>query len=163
MSVPTYYMKKRITCSKCNELAEHHAKEMCFNCYRKFAWKRKKKTCKRCKRQMPIHAKGYCSGCYNYVFYLEETKAWNYEKRHKIPAKLYLKLTKKCLVCGFDKYVVLHHLDENHQNSDEKNLIGLCPNHHQLVHTLQYKEEVLSLIREKLDERALPVCVEIVR
>ena len=36
----------------------------------------------------------------------------------------------KCSICGFDKIVAIHHIDENKKNNDPKNLIPLCPNHH---------------------------------
>lgn len=42
-----------------------------------------------------------------------------------------------CEICGeegpkglFD----VHHIDENHANNIEYNLVTLCPNHHRLVH-----------------------------
>ena len=42
---------------------------------------------------------------------------------------------KKCAVCGFDWIVAIHHIDENKNNNDPKNLIPLCPNHHEMVHS----------------------------
>ena len=30
---------------------------------------------------------------------------------------------RSCAICGFDKIVAVHHIDENHQNNDIKNLI----------------------------------------
>jgi predicted nucleic-acid-binding Zn-ribbon protein len=97
-----------------------------------------------------MQAKGYCPGCYNTVFHLERTKAANHQRRHNIPIELYKRITSHCLICGFNKYVHLHHLDHNRHNNDEKNLIGLCPNHHQMLHTLKYREEVLAQIRQAL-------------
>ena len=52
---------------------------------------------------------------------------------------------RKCIVCGFDKIVTVHHYDENHKNDDPKNLVPLCPNHHQMFHS-KYKNEVKQLI-----------------
>jgi hypothetical protein len=42
---------------------------------------------------------------------------------------------KECVVCGHDKIVAVHHYDENHENNDPKNLIPLCPTHHQMMHS----------------------------
>lgn len=42
---------------------------------------------------------------------------------------------KKCVVCGEDKIVEVHHMDENHENSDPTNLIPLCPTHHKYWHS----------------------------
>jgi hypothetical protein len=52
---------------------------------------------------------------------------------------------KKCIVCGEDKIVAVHHYDENHNNNNIENLIPLCPTHHQYVHS-QYKDEVQPII-----------------
>ena len=40
----------------------------------------------------------------------------------------------KCIVCGFDELVDVHHIDNNRSNNDPKNLVFLCPNHHYLLH-----------------------------
>jgi hypothetical protein len=52
---------------------------------------------------------------------------------------------KKCIVCGEDKIVAVHHNDENHDNNDIYNLIPLCPTHHQYVHS-KYKNLVQPII-----------------
>lgn len=56
------------------------------------------------------------------------------------------KWEKKCVICGFDKVVDVHHFDYNKKNNDVNNLIPLCPNHHMMLHTKQYNEEVVSEI-----------------
>jgi len=95
---------------------------------------------------MYIKGKGYCGGCYNYIFQLDYARAWNFKKRHNISLETYKKITKKCAICGFNKVVQLHHLDRNHKNNNEENLIGLCPNHHKMIHMFQYKEEIMKLL-----------------
>lgn len=136
-------------CEKCGEEKEHEAKGLCFNCYRKYAWKPKKIICKRCKRELPMHAKGVCSGCYNFIFHSDKNKAYNYKKYHNIEPALYKKITKSCVICGFDKTVDLHHLDNNKKNNSESNLIGICPNHHKMLHTFEFKKEIRELLKEK--------------
>lgn len=42
---------------------------------------------------------------------------------------------KKCLVCGFDYIVVAHHVDEDKSNNSPENLVPLCPNHHEMIHS----------------------------
>ncbi len=83
------------------------------------------------------------------MFHLEKTKSLNYKKYHNISLELYRKLTKKCMVCGFDKVVELHHLDENKENSSEQNLIGLCPNHHKMLHDFRFRKEMRRLLEER--------------
>ena len=136
-------------CKNCKQEKEHHANGLCYYCYRKLNWKPKKLICKRCKREMPIHAKGLCAGCYNFVFHLDKAKADNYKKWHNLNVETYRKITKKCIVCGFDKVVYLHHLDENKQNSSEENLVGLCPNHHKMLHDFRYRKEMRKILNEK--------------
>ncbi|MBU2639446.1 MAG: hypothetical protein KKG75_01925 [Nanoarchaeota archaeon] len=136
-------------CPKCGREGIRMTRGVCFNCYRKFIWKKPKGICKRCKRLIFIHAKGYCGGCYNFIFHLEKTKSYNYKKSHGIDIILYRKITKKCMICGFDKVVELHHLDHDHKNSSEGNLIGLCPNHHKMLHHYKYKKEIIKKLKEK--------------
>lgn len=54
---------------------------------------------------------------------------------------------KKCVICNEDKIVTVHHYDENHNNNEPKNLIPLCPTHHQYVHS-RYKDEVMGAIED---------------
>ena len=136
-------------CKGCNEEKEHHAKGLCYNCYRKFSWKPRLGVCKRCKREMPIHARGLCPGCYNFVFHLDKNKSYNYRKKHGIDPETYKKITKNCIICGFNKIVDLHHLDKNKKNIFESNFIGLCPNHHKMLHDFRYRKEIFGLLKEK--------------
>lgn len=144
-------------CPRCNKLCSWFTGKICHNCYRRYFWKRKLKICPRCKRLKPVHAKGLCVGCYQTTFYLEHNKFWNYQKRHNISAELYKQITEKCVACGFDKVVSLHHLDENNKNNSRENLIGLCPNCHQMIHMIKWREEVLTQLAQnsKLENRPL--------
>lgn len=42
---------------------------------------------------------------------------------------------KKCVVCGEDKVVAVHHFNENHNDNNPKNLVPLCPTHHLYMHS----------------------------
>lgn len=129
-------------CQNCKQDKEHHAKGLCYSCYKKLKWKPQLKKCKRCQRKMPIHAKNLCAGCYNYTFHLDKNKAYNQRKSHNIDLKTFRKTTEKCIICGFDKIVDIHHLDSNKQNNSSKNLIGLCPNHHRMIHNYNFRYEI---------------------
>ena len=136
-------------CKKCKQEKEHHAKGLCYACYRNISWNPPKGLCKRCQRDRSIHAKGLCNSCYNFVFKLEDTKAWNYKKWYKLDTETYKKITKACVVCGFDKMVDLHHLDENNENNSLNNLLGLCPNHHKMLHDFRYRKEMREALEKK--------------
>lgn len=42
---------------------------------------------------------------------------------------------KRCIVCGEDHIVHAHHYDGDEENNDPKNLVPLCPTHHQYMHS----------------------------
>jgi len=98
---------------------------------------------------MKMHAKGLCPGCYNSVFHIERVRLHNAQKYHNIDPELYKKVIKECVLCGFNKVVELHHLDLNHTNNVEGNLIGLCPNHHKLVHHRNFRKETFNELEKK--------------
>ena len=58
----------------------------------------------------------------------------------------------KCAICDFDRIVAVHHLDHDHSNNDLKNLIPLCPNHHEMAHSKFY-DEIKPLIDSVMKER----------
>ena len=49
----------------------------------------------------------------------------------------YNNLKKSCVICGWDKVIHIHHIIQvkDGGNSELNNLVGLCPNHHTLIHT----------------------------
>lgn len=52
----------------------------------------------------------------------------------------------KCVVCGFDKIVSVHHYDEDKKNNHPLNLVPLCPNHHEMIHHTEYVNEVKPIV-----------------
>lgn len=65
-------------------------------------------------------------------------RKYNVKKRYNLEWNDYLGLTKKCKICSFNKIVDLHHIDGNKKNNKKSNLMGLCPNHHFLIHKKGY-------------------------
>ena len=141
--------RRKVNCIACGELMPHHAKEMCFKCYKK-NWKSPVITCKNCGKERPHKAFGLCGSCHIKLHHYEKTKEHNYRKYHNISVETYKRITKECKICGFDNLVELHHIDENHSNNSEENMIGLCPNHHKLIHDMRFKKEILCQLKEKL-------------
>ena len=54
---------------------------------------------------------------------------------------------KKCIICGEDKIVSVHHYDGNNKNNNVNNLVPLCPTHHQYLHS-RYKDLIIDKIEE---------------
>jgi hypothetical protein len=54
---------------------------------------------------------------------------------------------KKCVICGEDKILDVHHFDENKKNNSPENLIPICPTHHMYWHS-RYKNEVYDKVVE---------------
>ncbi len=48
---------------------------------------------------------------------------------------------RECVICGEDKVVEVHHLDENRKKNDPRNFVPLCPTHHRYWHS-RYKPEI---------------------
>lgn len=66
----------------------------------------------------------------------DEKSEWGYRK------VCFSVWKKKCILCEFDMVVEVHHLDGNHNNNDENNLVPLCPNHHRAIHTRKYGNSI---------------------
>ena len=58
---------------------------------------------------------------------------------------------KSCVICGENKIVEVHHLDEDKLNNTPENLIPLCPTHHQYWHS-RYKDEVYDTIMSYINK-----------
>ena len=56
---------------------------------------------------------------------------------------------KECVVCGENRIVSVHHLDENSENNNPENLIPLCPTHHQYWHS-RFRHLIEQTIRDYL-------------
>ena len=148
-------MQREGICSVCNKFkkgvrySETCEADICNWCYRKNIWKPKLTPCKRCGRERPNHALGFCNGCYNSLFQIENVKKWNAKLYHNIDPALYKRATSTCIICGFDKIVDLHHVNLNHKDNSEGNLVGLCPNHHKMIHHRDFRQEVFKILEEK--------------
>ena len=154
LHIPNNELGLKLNCTNCGKSGRStyikgKSKGLCHVCYKKLIWKPKLVQCKRCERMLPNHAKGFCAGCYNSMFHIEKVREQNAKRAHNIEADLYRKLVKECTICSFDKIVDLHHLDHNHTNTSSDNLVGLCPNHHKMIHSKRYQQEIFSILKEK--------------
>ncbi len=86
------------------------------------------------------------TSCYNSLFRTGENNP-NYLKGTGYRSLCFHYHEKKCCVCGWDLIVEVHHFDGDKTNNDPRNLIPLCPNHHQLWHS--GKRELIRDVVEK--------------
>jgi hypothetical protein len=59
----------------------------------------------------------------------------------------FLEHEKKCVICGEEQIVEVHHYDGNHSNNKIENLIPLCPTHHKYCHS-RYIFDIIDKIDE---------------
>lgn len=135
-------------CINCRLEKEHHAKGLCYTCYKKTNWQPKLSYCKRCKKERQIHAKELCGSCYTSAFHLDKNRAYYHRKKSGLDIKTFRRTTEACLICGFNRIVDLHYLDKNKENQSKENLVGLCPNHGRELNNQKYRQEVLTLINK---------------
>jgi hypothetical protein len=95
----------------------------------------------------------FCSRiCANSVGGKAKAKKYHYDEVATYTTIAWRYHEKKCVACGEDKIVAVHHLNEIHSDNDPKNLIPLCPTHHQYVHS-RYKYLVEDKINTYLKEK----------
>jgi len=58
----------------------------------------------------------------------------------------------KCIICGWDASIDVHHVDGDHDNNDKFNLAPVCPNHHRMAGMKKYKEEIREQLESLLKE-----------
>ena len=61
-------------------------------------------------------------------------------KKYNLSEEKYEEIVKICCVCGFSDVVDLHH----DRSEEEIKMVGLCPNHHQMIHRKGYTLEQLK-------------------
>lgn len=134
--------------------------EKCGHCYKMFSKGNIKKHVSSCK-QNPVNQKA-CPVCTTMFTGSGVTCSYscsnkhfahirNKDKRLGYQALCFRYHGKKCLVCGEDKIVAAHHVNEDHNDNRVENLVPLCPTHHQYLHS-RYKDEVQPFIDKYVSE-----------
>lgn len=96
--------------------------------------------------QHPLKEQYFCSRkCSNSVGgNARSKKYWNDDTAHYATVA-WRHHEKKCVVCGEERIVAVHHYNENHDDNDPKNLIPLCPTHHLYMHS-RHKIEIIEIV-----------------
>ena len=112
---------------------------ICENCENLFVVEEREKL-------FPQREKYYCSrSCANTVGGRKKAEIYHGDDVAVYSTVCFRHHEKKCVVCGEEKIVAVHHNDWVHTNNDPKNLIPLCPTHHQYVHS-SYRNDVQPII-----------------
>ncbi len=113
---------------------------------RQIVYPKIKKKCPVCKEEFETQAgskkeKTVCSRSCANSYYRSGTKHPNHinSKKQSYRMICFEVHEKICCVCGFDKVVHVHHLDNNRDNNKKENLVPLCPNHHAMIHNKKFK------------------------
>lgn len=110
-------------------------------CLKHYTWTGRKKT-KAYNRQR------FCSrSCAN-----NRIEQWRHNARHYRTICFY-HWEKKCHICGYDKIVSVHHIDENKENNEIHNLIPLCQNCHSEVHHNKYAQGMKARIKQIVEDK----------
>ncbi len=94
------------------------------------------------------HTQTTCSYCCSNKKFRSGEDNGNW-KEESYRTTCFLHHEKKCVVCGEENIVAVHHFNENHDDNRPENLIPLCPTHHQYCHS-RFLGEVKSTIDEYL-------------
>lgn len=99
-------------------------------------------------KQHPLKDKYFCSrSCANSEGGKAKAAKHHTDEVAKYTTVAWRHHEKRCIICGETKIVAVHHFDEDHHNNDPKNLIPMCPTHHQYMHS-RYKSEILDQVVE---------------
>ena len=114
-------------------------------------------SCKNCGSPIKNYksSKGTCSrSCANTHFKSGENNGnW---KGTQYQTLCFSQHKKECIICGEDKIVAVHHLNEDHNDNRIENLVPLCPTHHQYMHS-RYKSEIQHKVDEYVKQFILSV------
>ncbi len=118
----------------------------CKTCCKTFLVKEREK-------KFPSKEKYFCSrSCANSLGGKAKSEKYRIDEPTHYVAIAWKYHPKSCCVCGENKIVAVHHFDENHDNNDPKNLVPLCPTHHQYMHS-RYRIEIQSKVEEYIKSR----------
>ena len=118
--------KERVT-ESLGKLKNFHVE--CYACNKSF-------TVKERENQFPKKDKYFCSrNCANSIGGKAKAKKYHYDEVATYSTVAWRHHERKCLVCGEERVVAAHHLNEVHSDNRPENLVPLCPTHHQYMHS----------------------------
>ncbi len=113
----------------------------CKSCSKKFVVVEREKL-------FPKKTKYFCSrSCANSVGGTVKAEKYHTDDSARYTTVAWRHHEKKCVVCGEDKVIAVHHFNENHNDNRPENLVPMCPTHHQYMHS-KYKGLILETVEK---------------
>jgi len=101
----------------------------------------------------PAKDQYFCSRiCSNSVGGKAKAKKYHYDEVATYNTVAWRHHERECIVCGEDKIVAVHHVNENHNDNRPENLVPLCPTHHHYMHS-RYKNLIESTVNDYIKNR----------
>jgi len=76
-----------------------------------------------------------CSHACSNTFYRSGENNGMYRNKQNYKTICFLYHERRCVVCGEERIVAAHHINEDHSDNRPENLIPLCPTHHCYWHS----------------------------
>ena len=93
---------------------------------------------------------------------IKQTKANFIRRSGYVPSFIFYEKKRFCAVCGWKYSIHIHHIDKNKEHNGILNLMGLCPNHHTLVHSnISLKKIEDTIIKKRIEMLRLALSEEI--
>jgi ribosomal protein S27AE len=127
-----------------------------------FDQKRKNRKYQKIKIQCPVCGKVFetlndkkqkivCSkACANTYFRSGENNP-NYKGSESYRSICFKYHKKECIICGEKTIVAVHHFNEDHNDNNPRNLIPLCPTHHQYMHS-KHKKLIIDKVKKYISQ-----------
>jgi len=86
--------------------------------------------------------------------YIKELITYKYMGKYSLKQKKYDIIRKECVFCRRNKNIHLHHIIPRSEGGtdDIKNIIGLCPNHHSVIHTISDRSNEKIRLVNRINE-----------
>ncbi len=114
------------------------------------------KVCKRCQKKFSWEGREFTKAFQKILFCsracANNRKDWWNDNATQYRTICFKHWEKKCVLCGFEKIVAVHHMDENKKNNSPENLVPLCPNHHEMFHS-KWRKEIESLLVDTINKK----------
>lgn len=145
------YKYQKMTCKHCGKLIGSN----CIKIHEDNCWlaPHRYHECKACGKPVKSDGETCSYGCSNTFFRSGRNNPnWKEPEHRSLSVRhrgiCFKSHERKCIICGYDRVIDVHHIDGDKKNNSPNNLVPLCRNHHAEIHTLEWGEETKRLLNE---------------